>query len=63
MLTLLKYVKFTLCSDNANVHAAQLQLEESSNNTSRSAALEKEVKEKTLLIEKLRHEGTFVSSL
>ena len=36
---------------------SQLALEESSNNSSRTQELEKEVKEKNLLIGKLRHEG------
>jgi hypothetical protein len=36
---------------------SQLQLEESHVNTSKSVELEKEVKEKGLLIRKLRHEG------
>lgn len=39
----------------------QLQLEDSQTNTSRTVELEKEVKEKTLLIEKLRHEGSLPS--
>ena len=36
-----------------------MQLEENSADTSRTANLEKEVKEKNLLIGKLRHEGSF----
>ena len=36
---------------------AELQLEESSTNSTRTQELEKEVKEKNLLIGKLRHEG------
>jgi hypothetical protein len=36
---------------------AELKLEETTSNTSRTQELEKEVKEKTLLIRKLRHEG------
>jgi len=36
----------------------QLQLEESNTNITRTQELEKEVKEKTFLIGKLRHEGT-----
>lgn len=36
---------------------AELQLEESSTNSTRTQQLEKEVKEKNLLIGKLRHEG------
>lgn len=38
----------------------QLQLEESTSNSSRVQMLEKEVKEKELLIQKLRHEGALV---
>ena len=37
---------------------AELQLEESSTNTTRTQTLEKEVKEKSILIGKLRQEGT-----
>ena len=37
--------------------SSQLALEESSNKSSRTQELEKEVKEKNLLIGKLRHEG------
>ena len=37
-----------------------MRLEESSADTSRTAELEKEVKEKNLLIGKLRHEGIFL---
>jgi len=36
---------------------SQLKLEESATSSSRTQQLEKEVKEKTLLIGKLRHEG------
>ena len=36
---------------------SQLKLEENASNTSRTEELEKEVKEKTILINKLRHEG------
>ena len=36
---------------------AELQLQESSTSSSRTQELEKEVKEKQLLIGKLRHEG------
>jgi len=39
----------------------QLQLEESSTNTSRTQELEKEVKEKNLLIGKLRHEAVIMN--
>ncbi|KAJ7461844.1 hypothetical protein B0H11DRAFT_1735726 [Mycena galericulata] len=39
---------------------AEFQLEETQTNTSRTHELEKEVKEKSLLIEKLRHEGSFM---
>lgn len=37
-----------------------MRLEETSSNTSRVVELEKEAKEKTLLIGKLRHEGSFL---
>ncbi|KAJ7211371.1 hypothetical protein GGX14DRAFT_450107 [Mycena pura] len=40
---------------------AELTLEESHTNTSRTHELEKEVKEKTLLIEKLRHEAIILN--
>ncbi|KAJ7741451.1 hypothetical protein DFH07DRAFT_751141 [Mycena maculata] len=40
---------------------AELQLEESQTNTSRTQELEKEVKEKSLLIEKLRHEAIIIN--
>ncbi|KAF7344534.1 Guanylate kinase [Mycena sanguinolenta] len=40
---------------------AELQLEETQTNTSRTQELEKEVKEKTLLIEKLRHEAIIIN--
>ncbi|KAF8524309.1 hypothetical protein BU17DRAFT_74799 [Hysterangium stoloniferum] len=40
---------------------AEVELEESSTNTHRSAALEKEVKEKQLLIGKLRHEAVILN--
>ncbi|KAJ7185521.1 hypothetical protein C8R46DRAFT_982162 [Mycena filopes] len=40
---------------------AELQLEDSQTNTSRTQELEKEVKEKTLLIEKLRHEAIIIN--
>ncbi|KAJ6473552.1 hypothetical protein C8R47DRAFT_987262 [Mycena vitilis] len=40
---------------------AELQLEDSQTNTSRTHELEKEVKEKTLLIEKLRHEAIIIN--
>ncbi|OCH89314.1 hypothetical protein OBBRIDRAFT_794357 [Obba rivulosa] len=40
---------------------AELQLEESSTNTSRTQELEKEVKEKNLLIGKLRHEAVIMN--
>ncbi|KAI0322865.1 hypothetical protein OF83DRAFT_1090971 [Amylostereum chailletii] len=40
---------------------AELQLEESSTNTSRTHELEKEVKEKNLLIGKLRHEAVIIN--
>lgn len=37
----------------------QLQLEENKSNASRTLELEQEVKEKNLLIGKLRHEGVY----
>jgi len=40
---------------------AELQLEDTQTNTSRTQELEKEVKEKTLLIEKLRHEAIIIN--
>ncbi|KAJ7634718.1 hypothetical protein FB45DRAFT_743754 [Roridomyces roridus] len=40
---------------------AELQLEESQTNTSRTQELEKEVKDKSLLIEKLRHEAIIIN--
>ncbi|KAK7039532.1 guanylate kinase [Favolaschia claudopus] len=40
---------------------AELQLEETQTNTSRTQELEKEVKDKTLLIEKLRHEAIIIN--
>ncbi|KAJ7158397.1 hypothetical protein C8R43DRAFT_1124991 [Mycena crocata] len=40
---------------------AELQLEETQTNTSRTQELEKEVKEKSLLIEKLRHEAIIIN--
>lgn len=40
---------------------AELQLEDSQTNTSRTAELEKEVKDKSLLIEKLRHEAIIIN--
>ena len=40
---------------------AELQLQESSTSSSRTQELEKEVKEKQLLIGKLRHEGAALS--
>ncbi|KAJ7240477.1 hypothetical protein C8J57DRAFT_1478116 [Mycena rebaudengoi] len=40
---------------------SELQLEESQTNTSRTQELEKEVKEKSLLIEKLRHEAIIIN--
>ncbi|KAJ7754485.1 hypothetical protein B0H16DRAFT_746139 [Mycena metata] len=40
---------------------AELQLEDSQTNTSRTQELEKEVKEKTLLVEKLRHEAIIIN--
>ncbi|KAH8113821.1 hypothetical protein DFH11DRAFT_1509821 [Phellopilus nigrolimitatus] len=42
-------------------HTAEMQLEETSANTSRTAELEKEVKEKNLLIGKLRHEAVILN--
>lgn len=40
------------------IHCNQVQLQERSSNVERTTVLEKEVKEKTLLIGKLRHEGS-----
>ncbi|KAF7325880.1 Guanylate kinase [Mycena kentingensis (nom. inval.)] len=40
---------------------AELELEESKTNTSRTQVLEKEVKEKTVLVEKLRHEAIILN--
>lgn len=40
---------------------AELQLQDSSTSNSRTQELEKEVKEKQLLIGKLRHEGAVIS--
>ncbi|KAJ7037871.1 hypothetical protein C8F04DRAFT_1327544 [Mycena alexandri] len=40
---------------------AELQLEDSQTNTSRTQELEKEVKDKTLLVEKLRHEAIIIN--
>ncbi|KAJ7266912.1 hypothetical protein B0H12DRAFT_1200853 [Mycena haematopus] len=40
---------------------AELQLEETQTNTFRTQELEKEVKEKTLLVEKLRHEAIIIN--
>lgn len=40
---------------------AELQLEESSTNNTKTQELEKEVKEKTLLVNKLRHEGVIMN--
>ncbi|KAL5499104.1 hypothetical protein ACEPAH_1622 [Sanghuangporus vaninii] len=42
-------------------HTAEMQLEDASTNTSRTAELEKEVKEKDLLIRKLRHEAVILN--
>lgn len=44
-------------------HTAEMTLEETSTNSTRAQDLEKEVKEKNLLIGKLRHEGALTESL
>lgn len=54
----LVHVTQSLAEFKSRALNAELQLEESSTNSTRTQELEKEVKEKNLLIGKLRHEGT-----
>ncbi|KLO19355.1 hypothetical protein SCHPADRAFT_818406 [Schizopora paradoxa] len=42
-------------------HSAEMQLEENSSDSSRTVELEKQVKEKSVLIEKLRHEAVIMN--
>ncbi|TDL22744.1 hypothetical protein BD410DRAFT_821056 [Rickenella mellea] len=59
--TQLNQITTSLAEYKHRAHTAEVQLEESSTNTHRTAELEQEVKEKTLLINKLRHEGVILN--
>ncbi|EJC97644.1 uncharacterized protein FOMMEDRAFT_130316 [Fomitiporia mediterranea MF3/22] len=59
--TQLNQLTQTLAEYKHRAHTAELQLEETSTNTTRTVELEKEVKEKELLIRKFRHEAVILN--